>query len=171
MNILRQILDGIAKSVAKVLVVVYLWIPALYSVVFFIILLMGNRGFEENKIFFWVGFCAFCLAAGLMLVIKGPNLKKSGDKSHKKEDKKNNKNDGLLSPLYGMNPNNTTNNQYIVLQNPQQNQQYVATPLVFASRVDPNMFIYEYHDRLELFKRDDRGMLHVGTEYKHTRVS
>ncbi|MDE7463650.1 MAG: hypothetical protein K2M48_01355, partial [Clostridiales bacterium] len=39
-------------------------------------------------------------------------------------------------------------------------------PMVFMLRDDPNMFVYEYTDRLEYFRRTDVGMVHCATKYK-----
>ena len=39
-------------------------------------------------------------------------------------------------------------------------------PMVFASRRDPNIIIYEYSDRLKFYKKTKRGLIHVSTEFK-----
>lgn len=39
-------------------------------------------------------------------------------------------------------------------------------PMVFMLRDDENMFVYEYSDRLEYYRRTDVGMVHCATKYK-----
>lgn len=39
-------------------------------------------------------------------------------------------------------------------------------PMVFVLRDDENMFVYEYSDRLEYYRRTDVGMVHCATKYK-----
>ncbi len=42
-------------------------------------------------------------------------------------------------------------------------------PMVFVMRDDENMFVYEYSDRLEYYRRTDRGMVHCATKFKTKR--
>lgn len=39
-------------------------------------------------------------------------------------------------------------------------------PYAYASRSDPNLYIYEYADRLEYYRRMGDEMIHTSTEYK-----
>lgn len=39
-------------------------------------------------------------------------------------------------------------------------------PYAYASRSDPNLYIYEYPDRLEYYRRMGDEMIHTSTEYK-----
>lgn len=39
-------------------------------------------------------------------------------------------------------------------------------PLVFRTRSDPNVYVYEYSDRLQYWRRSRKGMTLLGTEYK-----
>lgn len=39
-------------------------------------------------------------------------------------------------------------------------------PYAYASRSDPNLYIYEYSDRLEYYRRMGDEMIHTSTEYK-----
>lgn len=44
-------------------------------------------------------------------------------------------------------------------------------PMVFATRKDPGIFIYEYTDRLQFYRKTDEGMILLATEYKDEAVS
>lgn len=44
-------------------------------------------------------------------------------------------------------------------------------PLVFATRSDPDVFIYEYSDRLEFWRKTGQGMERIGAEPKKNRFS
>ena len=39
-------------------------------------------------------------------------------------------------------------------------------PMVFATRRDPNIIVYQYSDRLKFFTKTKRGLVHISTEYK-----
>jgi hypothetical protein len=167
----RKLMDTLAKWIANVLVVGWLWIPALYTVVFFLFLMMSGHSLIDYNQIWIVGLCVCIGASVLMIVLKGPRMPKSNKSTLlSKLDKPN------LSPL--THPNNTnstqstTNNQYIVLQQPNNlQQQYQELPLVFASRVDANLFIHEYHDRLVFYRRQGQDMVYIGTEYKQHPTS
>ncbi|MDR0426089.1 MAG: hypothetical protein LBH24_02845 [Clostridiales bacterium] len=40
-------------------------------------------------------------------------------------------------------------------------------PRIFKTRMDPNMLVYEYDDRLMFFKRTSHGLIHLSTELKN----
>ncbi len=40
------------------------------------------------------------------------------------------------------------------------------TPMIFATRRDPNIIVYEYSDRLKFFRKTKRGLIHISTEFK-----
>lgn len=40
-------------------------------------------------------------------------------------------------------------------------------PMVFVMRDDRNMYAYEYSDRLEFYRRTERGMVYCATRYKN----
>lgn len=42
-------------------------------------------------------------------------------------------------------------------------------PMVFALRAFSDMFVYEYSDRFEYYRRTPDGMVRCNTEYKQTR--
>lgn len=45
---------------------------------------------------------------------------------------------------------------------------YDERPLVFATRKDPSIYVYEYSDRMQFFKREGNTMRLLATEYKRT---
>ncbi|MCL1944383.1 MAG: hypothetical protein FWF56_01030 [Firmicutes bacterium] len=162
---IRKLMDTIAKGVSKVLVVGWLWIPFSYSLIFFLILLVNGQEFPPYSEIFLIGFF-ICLATSVLLfVIKGPNIKKAPKQEFSPQP--------LISQQIAPTPapqyNNTiNNNQYTIAQEAKSQllPQYQPAPLVFASRVDPNLYIHEYNDKLIFYKRENGGMLYLGTEYK-----
>lgn len=39
-------------------------------------------------------------------------------------------------------------------------------PMIFATRRDPDVIVYEYSDRLKFFRKTKRGLIHISTEFK-----
>ena len=59
---------------------------------------------------------------------------------------------------------NLTPPQYV---SPQEQDMSLTKPLIFRTRTDPNILIYEYSDRLVYYKKTLNGLEHVKTERKN----
>ena len=42
----------------------------------------------------------------------------------------------------------------------------IERPMVFVMRSEPNMYVYEFSNRLEYYRRSERGMIHCSTQAK-----
>lgn len=166
LDMLTRFFDGVAKGIARVLVYLWLWIPALYCVLYGCLVIILRWDVKENVIntVFWVGFfCTVCLSV-VLLVLKGP-------RQSKKQGQPVNLANPQPTAQQGQPPFSITNNnnQFSVV-NPiddnKKKQEEMQTPLVFASRVDPTLFVHEYHDRLMFYRKEGNNVFYLGTEFK-----
>jgi hypothetical protein len=78
-------------------------------------------------------------------------------------------NDGL--PMTGYIPPQTNQEppQYVSPQDRERQLMTSSKPIIFRTRMDPNLLIYEYSDRLVFYKKTLNGLEHVKTERKPIR--
>ncbi|MDR3021897.1 MAG: hypothetical protein LBU60_04410 [Clostridiales bacterium] len=166
----KGIVDRLAIMVASILVVLWLWVPALYSLLFFIIMILSGVKFDEYATLFWSGFFGSVALGIILLILRGPRQFRPTNTTSQNSD---------FTQLQSVpqSQNTNTNNQYFLMPNLENNPsviknestlKQIETPLVFASRVDPNLFVHEYNDRLIFYKREGRKIFYLGTEFKYS---
>jgi hypothetical protein len=72
-----------------------------------------------------------------------------------------------LSPLTAAEPPRALDESRFDLERRLFGVQNEETPMVFATRRDPDVLVYEYSDRLKFYKKTKKGLVHISTEYKN----
>ncbi len=206
---ITKAVDGLAKIVAVLLFKLGLWIPALFSIAFFIITLSQGKSFDKVYAIFYIGLgislacsVSFALALRRMRTAKKERYPAKERQLCGSEEDKAEDNDVLIQPKkqtktkpktqqvtfdYTKYDNSDLDRKYFdvkpteidvserksaaILRAEQRlNNATGEQPLVFATRADENLFIYEYSNRLEYWRKTNDGMVFERSEQKEIPV-
>lgn len=173
-SIIKIIVTGIelvARVIAKILIVFGLWLPALYSVVFLIVCLARNIKLSSVSTYYFVGLIISCIFIALLEVIKivVKRKKTKAAQPHKISNVRAQnvalpkKMPKSFTPL--KNTTQTKLDAFAHMHLPQGVNES-EQPLVFASRTDPDLYVYEYSNCLQFFRQNGDNIEFVETRYK-----
>ena len=152
-KIFKFILDVVVKIIARILRITGLYVPLLYGI--YILVLYAIFGFNLSTAsvettLFYIGL-ATSIACGVVIFVK--NLTKPFAFLHRKTVKVRYENDERQDER-----NSLRRREY--------REPDIERPLVYWSKLYPELLVHEYHDRFKLYKRINGEMRLVKIEYK-----
>ncbi len=163
------VIEWLAKFVVFLLRTLGLWVPATYSLVFVVVCACCGVDMRSVLVFYLIGLVVTVLISLYVTCLR--IIKK---KSRKYLDKKRKRaaSGETAEQVTQEKPEEVTRTaekkeEKPLFKKPEQEPPFTSQkPLIFRTREDPNILIYEYSDRLVFLRKTLNGLEHVRTERK-----